>query len=247
MPSRLDHSPSCMWPPAARAASSQCWARVTPRAQLAYSMARRMSRVVLHAGAVVGEQAHPEARPARPSAPAARPARPTVMAPADTHVAERRRRRARAPAGDHAARVDGRVGVGHGHHRGVAAERRGPAAGLDRLGRPLRPGSRRWVCRSTRPGRDDAPGGVEHDGPGGRRRCRASTAAMHAALDDRTSAASAPGRVDDLAAPDDQRVRRPLTPGPPARAAVRRGRHPSRAAGTAPPCAPRTPLAHLVR
>ena len=31
MPSRLDQAPSCMAPPAARQASSQCWASVTPR------------------------------------------------------------------------------------------------------------------------------------------------------------------------------------------------------------------------
>ena len=42
MPSRLDHSPSCMWPPAASVSSSQCCAKITPRSA-AYSSARRMS------------------------------------------------------------------------------------------------------------------------------------------------------------------------------------------------------------
>ena len=45
----------------------------------------------------------------------------------------------RAPAegehlGRHPRRVDRRLGVGHGHDRGEAAERRGAGAGLDRLG-----------------------------------------------------------------------------------------------------------------
>ena len=80
IPSRLDHAPSCMAPSPARVASSQCWARVTPR-PVAYSRARRMSpadctplpssvnrRTPRSASSAIG---------ARRS-----PARPTVMAPA---------------------------------------------------------------------------------------------------------------------------------------------------------------------
>ena len=60
MPSRLDHSPSCMWPPGARASSSQCWASTTPRAPgVLHGPAHEP--VVLHAVAVVGEEAHAEA------------------------------------------------------------------------------------------------------------------------------------------------------------------------------------------
>ena len=45
MPRRLDQAPSCMWPPSARASTSQCWARTTSWASpVAYSMARRIRR-----------------------------------------------------------------------------------------------------------------------------------------------------------------------------------------------------------
>ena len=59
MPRRLDHAPSCMCPPAASASSSQCWARVTPRpARVLQGPAHQPG--VLHAVAVVGEEAHAE-------------------------------------------------------------------------------------------------------------------------------------------------------------------------------------------
>ena len=79
-PSRLDHSPSCMAPSAARVASSQCWARVTPR-PVAYSRARRMSPADCTPAPSSVKRHTPRAAS---SAIGARrsPARPTVMAPA---------------------------------------------------------------------------------------------------------------------------------------------------------------------
>ena len=58
-PSRLDHSPSCMWPPPASASSSQCWASVDVEAPRVLEGPAH-DRHVLDAGAVVGEEAHPE-------------------------------------------------------------------------------------------------------------------------------------------------------------------------------------------
>ena len=97
------------------------------------------------------------------------------MAPADPHVAQR-------PAPElehlahHAGAVDGRVGVGHGHDGGVAAEGGGPGAGLDRLGL-LPAGLAQVGVEVDQAGGDDAAAGVEDGGAGGRRRGRSPTAA----------------------------------------------------------------------
>ena len=42
MPSRLDHSPSCMCPPSQRVGSSACWATTAPGRERAYSRAWRI-------------------------------------------------------------------------------------------------------------------------------------------------------------------------------------------------------------
>ncbi len=79
-PSRDDHSPSCMCPPAASDASSQCWARVTPRAD-AYSSARRISRPsCTPAPSSVNRRTPSSAISA--IAASSTPRRPLVMAPA---------------------------------------------------------------------------------------------------------------------------------------------------------------------
>ncbi len=79
MPSRLDHSPSCMCPPAASAESSQCCARRTPR-PLAYSMARRMRRLSCTPVPSSVKMRTPSAAISAIGASCS-PARPTVMAP----------------------------------------------------------------------------------------------------------------------------------------------------------------------
>ena len=56
------------------------------------------------------------------------------MAPGHRHLGQRAARRARAPRRPPPAESMARLGVGHGHDRGVAAERGRPGAGLDRLG-----------------------------------------------------------------------------------------------------------------
>jgi hypothetical protein len=87
---------------------------------------------VLDPGPVVGEQAHAEVgqlghRRQLLTGPA------HGDGPAHLDPAQRRRPEGHHLA-NHAGRVDRRSGVGHGHDRGEAAERRRPAAGLDRLG-----------------------------------------------------------------------------------------------------------------
>ena len=129
-PRRLDHSPSCMAPPWAMASSSQCWARITSRSD-AYSIARRIRRAsctprpssVKSRTPERGHLAHRRQLLALPA---------DGDGAGDVDVAQRRAPEVEHLV-DHRRRVDGRRGVGHGHERGVAAERCRPAAGLDGL------------------------------------------------------------------------------------------------------------------
>ena len=82
MPSRDDHSPSCMWPPAESTGSSQCWASTTalPGRPPAYSRARRIRRAsATPAPSSVKNRTPSSAISA--SGASCSPARPTVMAP----------------------------------------------------------------------------------------------------------------------------------------------------------------------
>ena len=102
-----------------------------------------------------------------------------------------------------ARRVDGRLGVGHGHHRRVAPERRRPGAGLDRLG--LFPAGLAQVgVQVDQPGGHQAAAGVEHGRPG--RHGHVGLDGHHrAALDDHVGSDHGPTgvRTDHRAAPDD--------------------------------------------
>ena len=130
-PSIEDHCPSCMTPPAASEASSQCWAHVTPR-PLAYSRARRIrSPSPTHAPSSV-KSVTPSAAISAIGARAV-PARPTVSAPATATSQLAPRARARTLGDDRGGIARGRR-VGHRDHRGVSAERAGARRGLDRLG-----------------------------------------------------------------------------------------------------------------
>ena len=59
MPSRLDHSPSCMWPPAASAVVLAVLGQGDAEAAGVLEGPAHEA-VVLHAGAVVGEEPHAE-------------------------------------------------------------------------------------------------------------------------------------------------------------------------------------------
>ena len=132
MPSRADHSPSCMWPPAESTGSSQCWASTTPGRLAAYSMRPAHQAGVGDAGAVVGEEPHAElGHLAERGELLPRPADGDGARGA--HVARRGAAELEHLAHD-AGVVDGRDGVGHGEDARVAAEGGGPGAGLDRLG-----------------------------------------------------------------------------------------------------------------
>ena len=158
-PSSLQQRPSCITAPWVRRATSQCWARTMSRPS-EYSIARRMS-----SGSCTPL-----------------PSSVKIRTPARDELAERRERFAgpthRDAAGrqhfaqtgllalgphelDDATRVLRRVGVRHRHDRRESAERRGPAAGLDRLGL-LATGLAQVGVEVDEAGRDDAAAGVEH-------------------------------------------------------------------------------------
>ena len=214
--------------PRRASASSQCWARRTPRgARVLEGPAHEDA--VGHADAVVGEEAHARARPSRPSARGARPRDPSVIAPAtatSTGVA----RAALEHVGDQRGAVERRLGVGHRDDRAVAAERRGARAALDRLGL-LAPGlaqvgvevdEARADPRSPRRRARRAPRGALDARRDLGDRARRSTS---------TSARAAAGRAHDRPAGDQDALTRPAP------------RCSPRGTGTAPPCAPGTPLA----
>jgi hypothetical protein len=91
-----------------------------------------------------------------PSSASCLPARPTVTAPIGcTSTSSRPRGRAARPARPR-RRCRRPGGVGHRVHRGVAAEGGGPEP-VSTVSASSRPGSRRWVCRSTRPGSATSP------------------------------------------------------------------------------------------
>ena len=153
MPSRLDHSPSFMWPPPARAASSQCWARVTPRPP-PYSRARRMSR--LSCTPVPSSVNRRTPRAAISAIGASRsPARPTVMAPATSTSHRARRPRCWTSRTTLASSMAGSVlGMATTAVYPPRAAAREPVSTVSASSRP---GWRRWVWRSTRPGATTHP------------------------------------------------------------------------------------------
>ena len=176
---------------------------------------------VLHAPAVVGEE--PDAQRGHlPDRRQLLALPPDGDGAGDVDVAQRRAPEVEHLV-DHRRRVDGRRGVGHGHERGVPAERSRPAAGLDGLRLFLArlaqvavevdearrhdaaPGVDDLVGGEVLPHRDDAPVRHHDIGPPG-----------------------AAG-VDHRAAPDDELRHRSLP------SAAR----PSRATGRARPCARR--------
>ena len=141
MPRWLDHSPSCMCPPLASAASSQCWASVMSSAE-AYSRARRMRRASC-------TPAPSSVKRRTPSAAISASGASSLPGPAHrdgaghAHVAHRRRAQLEHLANDGGA-VDGGLGVGHGDDRGVAAEGRGRGRRSRPSPPPRGPGWRRW-------------------------------------------------------------------------------------------------------
>ncbi len=164
MPSRLDHSPSCMWPPAdrrvvlavlgqqaRRPSSDSRWRTPWPGASAA---------VVLDAVAVVGEEAHAEAASSAIGGEPL-PARPTVMAAAAAARRQSASRPSCSTSFDDAGAVDAPARVlGIATTAGEAAEGGGPAAGLDGLGLLLAGLAQVGVEVDEARG-DDAAAGVE--------------------------------------------------------------------------------------
>ena len=163
-PSRPESSPS--WQQAlgpARWGSCACWETTPPKART-YSSARRMTRGVVDALAVVGEHADP--------------------GPAAVHQPQLGELLAGQALGDRADRLDvdqtggppevedplgglggvgDRAGVRHGEDRGEPAHGRRRRAGGDGLG-VLAPGLAQVGVQVDQPGQGDQPVGVEHLG-----------------------------------------------------------------------------------
>ena len=235
MPRRLDHSPSCMWPPPQSAASSQCWASTTAESPTAYSMARRISRL-----SCTPEPSSVKSRTPRSAISAigasCSPARPTVMAPAGCTSHSGLGARGPAPRGPPRRESMAGVGVGHGDDRGEPAERGGtgcrsrrsrpppgPAGAGGRAGRPGRGRRRSPPASSTRVARR---GRRRPRRCGRRRRPRRRRAPRWRRPPDRPD--------DDVIGP----LQAPATRRRPALAPVRgAGAGSAAAAGTAPPCA----------
>ncbi len=150
----------------------------------------------LDAGPVVGEEAHAERvelphRGERGAGPALRDAAGGV------HVAHRLRAGAEDGRDDGRV-VEGRLGVGHGDERGVAAERGGARARLDRLGF-LVAGLAQVRVQVDEAGRDDAAVRVE-DAVGVESRPDGG----HDAVLDTDVGGPLTGRVDDATAAHEQ-------------------------------------------
>ena len=133
-PSRPDTTPSFSCAPTVSRGSSACWAMTPPNA-LTYSSARRIS-----AGSDTHAPSSEKTRTWAAESAIAPSSASCVAGPPDGDRADRlhvdQPGLAAQPPDllDHAGGVGGRIGVGHGEHRGVATERGGRGAGLDRLG-----------------------------------------------------------------------------------------------------------------
>ena len=212
---------------------------------------------VLHAGAVIGEDPHSEphhlGHGRQVAAPAAnrdsgRGVHVAASCGAEVlHLAHHRRA------------VDGRIGVGHGHHGGEPAQGGAPGAGLDGLG-VLPAGLAEMDVQIDEARRNHAPGGVERAvavQPRGVDRDHPAVADQHvgaaaaAGVHHRPSPdgdgamrghcgqpgahaapASRPHRADAVHGSDGRTLM------PPSPSLPRPGPCPSRAAGTGPPCGP---------
>ena len=171
MPRWLDHSPSCMWPPLASAASSQCWASVMSSAD-AYSRARRMRRASCTPAPSSVNRRTPSAAISASGASCS-PARPTVMAPA-TRTSHTAVAPSSSTSRTTAAQSMARLGVGHGDDGGVAA--RGPRRA--RRSRPSPP-PRGRAGGDARAGRRGPGATVQPDASSTTARAGASIAVAH--------------------------------------------------------------------
>ncbi len=163
-PSRADTAPSCMWPPAASEGSSS-WQTIGVPRSLAYSSARRMTAAVptgrpssLNATAPAAASACISARrsPAWPSVTAAIGSTrqcATFCARASSHSIHSTRSMTGFVFGMQAIEVNP-----------PAAAAAVPVATVSFA---LCPGSRRWTCRSTKPGASTRPCASNASAPAG--------------------------------------------------------------------------------
>ena len=168
MPSTPDIVPSFIWASSVRRGSCACWA-TTPSNALTYSSARRIS--------TASETHFPSSEKTRtraaesaiaPSSASRSPTEPDGDGPDRTDVDVARGLPEVEHLLDDPGGVGDRVGVGHRVHGGEAAAAPRRANRYATVSESSRPGSRRWVCRSTRPGQCDQPVGVDRDGTGAR-------------------------------------------------------------------------------
>ena len=144
MPSRDETEPSCMCPPRDRPASSACWA-ITPPRSATYSIARRSSP----ASATEAPSSVKIRTPASHISSRWAESQPIPPLRDGSGQATSQRPGERLTRLTMWAAIEGRLGVGHRHHRGVTARRGGRAI--------------RWRCLPSTP----VP--VRGNGRGGRR------------------------------------------------------------------------------
>ena len=158
-PSSLQHWPSCITAPVRQAADLAVLGEDDVETERVLHRPAHQQRV-LHAVAVVGEEAHPGVGELGER-------RQLLARPADRDAAGRQHlaQPGRLTLGPHevddATRVLGRVGVRHRHDGRVATERGGPGPGLDRLGLLLARLAQVGV-EVDEPRRHDAAAGIEH-------------------------------------------------------------------------------------
>src|SRR4051794_20389732 len=155
-PNRAERSPSFIWAPTVSRGSSACWA-TTPSSALTYSSARRMragSATHFPSSEKIRTRAAESA--IAPSSASRSPRSPTVTAPTGTTST----RPASWPSRQTCSTTPAVSATGS--VLAIACTAVNPPSAAARL--PVstvsvssRPGSRRWVCRSTRPGSTISP------------------------------------------------------------------------------------------
>ena len=159
-PRRLDHSPSCMDPPAVSSSTSQCWASTTRRPPVRWSSPAAYSRARL----ITWESCTPAPSSVKIRTPSrtssamgtrSAPRRPTVMA-ADGYTSQHAPALRSCTSRTTAAQSMGGSVLGMAT-MAVNPPNAAPRAPVSTVSASSRPGWRRWTCRSTSPGATTQP------------------------------------------------------------------------------------------
>ena len=157
-PMRVATQPSCMWPSCTSAGSSQCCAMGRPKV-IEYSSAWRI-RLGSATASPSSESATTPAPASSPAAASSLPARPRVMQPTGSTRMQAEVSASRSTDST-AARLSGGGTVLGIAQTVVKPPRAAAAVPVAIVSLYSKPGSRRWVCRSTNPGATINPCAVD--------------------------------------------------------------------------------------